>query len=95
MSSREDILQNIRRNTRVRYEKPDLSDLEHEALTYEDTLMVREEVSPILLPDVPTRSCSSDCIFGKQKRIPGRVVHKYTPFLPQAALSLFAALRYP
>ena len=51
--------------------------------------------SPILLPDVPTRSCSSDCIFGKQKRIPGRVVHKYTPFLPQAALSLFAALRYP
>ena len=36
MSSREDILQNIRRNTRVRYEKPDLSDLEHEALTYED-----------------------------------------------------------
>lgn len=28
MSSREDILQNIRRNTRVRYEKPDLSALE-------------------------------------------------------------------
>ena len=25
MSRREDILQNIRRNTRVRYEKPDLS----------------------------------------------------------------------
>ena len=36
MSSREDILQSIRRNTRMRYEKPDLSDLEHEALTYED-----------------------------------------------------------
>ena len=28
MSSREDILQNIRRNTRVRYERPDL---DHEA----------------------------------------------------------------
>ena len=38
MSSREDILQSIRRNTRVRYEKPDLSTLEHEALTYEDKL---------------------------------------------------------
>ena len=38
MSSREDILQNIRLNTRVRYEKPDLSNLEHEALTYEDKL---------------------------------------------------------
>ena len=38
MSSREDILQSIRRNTRVRYEKPDLSALEHEALTYEDKL---------------------------------------------------------
>ena len=38
MSSREDILQSIRRNTRVRYEKPDLSGLEHEALTYEDKL---------------------------------------------------------
>ena len=36
MSSREDILQSIRRNIRMRYEKPDLSDLEHEALTYED-----------------------------------------------------------
>lgn len=34
MSSREDILQNIRRNTRVRYEKPDLSALEQEAITY-------------------------------------------------------------
>ena len=39
MSSREDILQSIRRNTRVRYEKPDLSALEHEALTYEDKLL--------------------------------------------------------
>ena len=38
MSSREDILQSIRRNTRVRYEKPDLYGLEHEALTYEDKL---------------------------------------------------------
>ncbi|WP_308763726.1 LUD domain-containing protein [uncultured Bacteroides sp.] len=36
MSSREDILQNIRRNTRVRYEKPDLSTLEKEAITYAD-----------------------------------------------------------
>lgn len=36
MSSREDILQDIRRNTRLRYEKPDLSDLEQKALTYDD-----------------------------------------------------------
>ena len=36
MSSREDILQNIRRNTRVRYDKPDLSSLEKEAITYAD-----------------------------------------------------------
>lgn len=35
MSSREDILQDIRRNTRVRYEKPDLSDLERHALTFD------------------------------------------------------------
>lgn len=36
MSSREDILQDIRRNTRIRYERPDLSDLEQHALTYDD-----------------------------------------------------------
>lgn len=36
MSSREDILQNIRRNTRVHYEKPDLSALKQEAITYAD-----------------------------------------------------------
>lgn len=36
MSSREDILQNIRRNTRVRYERPDLTELEQNALVYED-----------------------------------------------------------
>ena len=36
MSSREDILQNIRRNTRTRYERPDLTSLEEEALTYAD-----------------------------------------------------------
>lgn len=36
MSSREDILQNIRRNTRVRYERPDLTELEQNALAYED-----------------------------------------------------------
>ena len=36
MSSREDILQNIRRNTRVRYERPDLTELEENALTYPD-----------------------------------------------------------
>ena len=35
MSSREDILQSIRRNTRVRYEKPDLSELEQHALTFD------------------------------------------------------------
>ena len=33
MSSREDILQSIRRNTRVRYEKPDYLPLEQEALS--------------------------------------------------------------
>lgn len=36
MSSREDILQNIRRNTRARYERPDLTSLEKAALTYAD-----------------------------------------------------------
>lgn len=36
MSRREDILQNIRRNTRVRYEMPDLSALEQGAITYAD-----------------------------------------------------------
>ena len=36
MSSREDILQNIRRNTQVRYERPDLTELEENALTYPD-----------------------------------------------------------
>ncbi len=36
MSSREDILQSIRRNTQVRYEKPDLSELEKEAVVYPD-----------------------------------------------------------
>lgn len=34
MSSREDILQNIRRATHVKYEKPDLKPLEEHALTY-------------------------------------------------------------
>lgn len=48
MSSREDILQNIRRNTRVRYEKPDLSDLEHEALTYEDKVAQFSEVIKVV-----------------------------------------------
>lgn len=38
MSSREDILQNIRRNTKFRYEKPDLSELENEAVTYSDKI---------------------------------------------------------
>ena len=38
MSSREDILQNIRRNTQVRYEKPDLSELEKEAIVYPDKI---------------------------------------------------------
>lgn len=38
MSSREDILQSIRRNTGVRYEKPDYAPLEKEALTYTDKL---------------------------------------------------------
>ena len=36
MSSREDILQSIRRNTRVRYEKPDYTELEAEAVSYAD-----------------------------------------------------------
>ena len=39
MSSREDILQNIRRNTRVRYERPDLTELEENALTYPDNAL--------------------------------------------------------
>ena len=38
MSSREEILQNIRKNTQVRYEKPDLTALEHEALKYSDPI---------------------------------------------------------
>lgn len=36
MSSREDILQNIRRATHVKYEKPDLKPLEARALVYPD-----------------------------------------------------------
>ena len=38
MSSREEILQNIRKNTQVRYEKPDLTSLENEALRYADPI---------------------------------------------------------
>ena len=38
MSSREDILQSIRRNTQIRYEKPDLAELEKEAITYPDKI---------------------------------------------------------
>ena len=44
MSSREDILQSIRRNTRVRYEKPDYLPLEQEAMTYLDKLARFQEV---------------------------------------------------
>lgn len=38
MGSREDILQNIRRNTQKRYEKPDLSSLVQKAVKYEDKI---------------------------------------------------------
>lgn len=38
MSSREDILQSIRRATHVKYEKPDLKPLEEIALTYPDVV---------------------------------------------------------
>lgn len=38
MSSREDILQSIRRATHVKYEKPDLNPLEEIALTYPDVV---------------------------------------------------------
>ena len=38
MNSKEEILQNIRRNTGFRYEKPDLSALEEEALAYDDKI---------------------------------------------------------
>lgn len=38
MSSREDILQSIRRNTQIRYEKPDLAELEKEAIIYPDKI---------------------------------------------------------
>ena len=44
MSSREDILQSIRRNTRVRYEKLDYLPLEQEAMTYLDKLARFQEV---------------------------------------------------
>lgn len=44
MSSREDILQSIRRNTRVRYEKPDYAPLEKEAIIYPDKLSCFQEV---------------------------------------------------
>lgn len=46
MSSREDILESIRRNTRVRYEKPDYTPLEEEAITYPDLLARFKEVMP-------------------------------------------------
>ena len=41
MSSREDILQSIRRATHVKYEKPDLKPLEDMALTYPDRKSTR------------------------------------------------------
>ncbi len=48
MSSREDILQSIRRATHVKYEKPDLKPLEDMALTYPikgGTVLFRHEAS--------------------------------------------------
>lgn len=46
MSSREDILQAIRRNTHKKYEMPDLSDIEKEAVTYTDPVTAFCEVMP-------------------------------------------------
>lgn len=46
MSSREDILESIRRNTRMRYEKPDYAQLEEEAVKYPDLLARFKEVMP-------------------------------------------------
>ena len=41
MSSREDILQSIRRATHVKYEKPDLKPLEDMAFKGEETMRVK------------------------------------------------------
>lgn len=44
MSSREEILQNVRRAIHVQYEKPDLSELEKSATTYPDKIRKFTEV---------------------------------------------------
>ena len=46
MSSREDILQAIRRNTHKQYEMPDLSNVEKEAITYADPVNTFCEIMP-------------------------------------------------
>lgn len=48
MSSREDILQSIRRNTRVRYEKPDYALLEKEAIVYPDKLVQFQKIMEMM-----------------------------------------------
>ena len=62
MSSREDILQNIRRNTRVRYEKPDLSALEQGAITYADQVAQFCKVVAEVGGRVVTVNWSVNCI---------------------------------
>lgn len=53
MSSREDILQSIRRATHVKYEKPDLKPLEEHALTYPNVV----EQFYFMMKQVGGRSC--------------------------------------
>ena len=48
MSSREDILQSIRRNTRVLYEKPDYALLEKEAIVYPDKLVQFQKIMEMM-----------------------------------------------
>ncbi|WP_300729470.1 LUD domain-containing protein [uncultured Bacteroides sp.] len=48
MSSREDILQSIRRNTGIRYEKPDYAPLEKEAMTYSDKLAQFQDIMKLM-----------------------------------------------
>lgn len=78
MSSREDILQSIRRNTRVRYEKPDYTELEAESVTYDNPLKrFCEVVEQVGGEAFPVRDCLIDDIVGR-KYCPKRVASTLT-----------------
>ena len=80
MSSREDILQNIRRNTRVRYEKPDLSALEQGAITYADQVAQFCKVVAEVGGRVVTVNEGEDVI-----KLPSPATLRRTSFNPKAS----------